>query len=82
MFHYIRYDSVFFQDNILSYTILGNTMTTKYNFIFHFYNQSNTEIKDNYKYLYLDCSDKKIGKFIFGFTFHMEESKISKMYNY
>ena len=80
VFHYIKYDSVFYGDNLLGLTTLGNTMTTTYNFALHFYNNSNIEVKDNYKYLYLDCSNKKIGKFITGYRIKSHESISSKIF--
>ena len=78
-FHYTRYNSVFDIDQFLIKTTLGNTMTTTYNYIFHFYNYSNIENKDNHKSLFLNCSNKKIGKFISGFKYNLNEYEIEKI---
>ena len=82
VFHYIKYHSVFFGDSLLGLTTLGNTMTTTYNFALHFYNHSNIDFKDYCEYLYLDCSNKKIGKFITGYRIKSHETISNKIFYY
>ena len=70
--HYLGYTSVINDNNFFFKTTLGNTKVTTYNGVkYHI---------DKNTFLYLNCSNKKIGKFIYGLKLK-KPSEVENIYN-
>ena len=71
IFHYSKYQSILKNDSWALKTTLGNTMITNYKLFI------------NLNKNYLNCSDKIIGKIIFGIRFdNLEENDLQQLTNY
>ena len=70
--HYLGYTSVINDDNFFFKTTLGNTKVTTYNAIKYHFGKN--------ELLKLDCSNKTIGKFIYGLEIK-KPSQVENLYN-